>query len=707
MSGLQVADDKGRQALRASEAGFHSAMHHSPIGMALVGLDGAFLQINPAACALLGYTEAELLGRLSQDFSHPEDRAAELEQRLALLQGRAESCRLEKRYRRKDGAMVRALRVVSLLRDAAGRPQRFIAQIQDLGPLRQCEAALHEERERLHVTFQAITDGVISADAEGRIRFMNPAAEAITGWSLAEAVHRPVEAVFDIADAESGEALLNPLRAALATRRPFSLMRQVVLVDRQGQRVEVRDSSAPILAKDGTPLGAVLVFQDVRMVRSMQRKLEFSALHDALTGLPNRRKFEAALASAVDSARAGGGEHTLCFLDLDRFKIINDTAGHAAGDALLRAVAETLSRILRPTDMVARLGDDEFAVLLFGCPVTQARQVLAPVLEAIAALPFTWEGRNHPITTSIGVAAIGAVATPASVMKHADVACYAAKLAGRNRISVYDMEDEAGGAHHREIIMAAEIRAALGEGRFLLHAQRIVAIGPELGEHYELLLRMVGRDGALVAPALFIPVAERYDLMAELDRWVLREILERYAARLTAVPGLSLSINLSAHSLNDPGFLPFFLGLLERSPLPPQALVLEITETALVSNLASAATMLESIRRLGCRIALDDFGAGLSSFGYLRAFRVDTIKIDGSFIRDLPDSPIDQAIVRSIHRIARELGAATVAEFVESDRVLEQLRALGVDFAQGYGIARPVELESLLAGTRPREALKA
>jgi len=683
-------------ALRASEAQLRSIMQHSPIGMALVGLDGTFQRVNQACCALLGYDEAELLRLSFQQITHPVDLAADLQQLRALLDGRADSYQMEKRYRRKDGELIWGLLSVSLLRDTAGQPLHFISQIQDISGLKQSEAALHEERDRLHVTLCAITDGVISTDAEGRIRFMNPAAEAITGWTLEEARHRPIEVVFDIADAESGEALLNPVRVTLATRRPFDLKRQAVLIDRHGERIEVRDASAPIRAKEGGILGAVLVFQDVRAVRSMQKELEFSALHDALTGLPNRRKFEAALASAVDSAHVGGGEHTLCFLDLDRFKIINDTAGHAAGDALLRAVAQILSRMVRPTDMVARLGDDEFAILLFGCPVTKARRVLAPVIEAIGAMTFAWEERDYHITTSIGVASIGAVATSASVMKHADVACYTAKLAGRNRISVYDMEDEAGGAHHREIIMATEIRTALREERFRLHAQRIAAIGVERGRHYELLLRMVGKDGLLVSPGLFIPVAERYDMMAELDRWVLREVLQRRAPQLAAVPGLSLAVNISAHSLNDPQFLAFFLQLLQDSPLRPQALTLEITETALVSNLTSAGAMLDSIRQLGCRVALDDFGAGLSSFGYLRAFKVDTIKIDGSFIRNLPESVIDLTIVRSIHRIAHEIGAETVAEFVENGLILEQLREIGVDFAQGHAIAIPIDLDELI-----------
>ncbi|WP_131829764.1 EAL domain-containing protein, partial [Teichococcus deserti] len=435
----------------------------------------------------------------------------------------------------------------------------------------------------------------------------------------------------------------------------------------------------------------------VSSLRAMQRELEFSALHDALTGLPNRRKFEAVLVEAVDSARERGLEHALCFIDLDRFKIVNDTAGHAAGDALLRVVAGLLCRELKPNDLVARLGGDEFAIILFDRPAEAAMAELDRLLHAIAAVPFLWEGRAYPMTASMGVVAITAGSeTRNTVMKQADVACYAAKHAGRNRIIAYAQDAREGAARHREIIMAAELREALRENRFRLHAQRIAAIRPGGHAHHELLLRMVARDGSLVSPALFIPVAERYDLMAEIDRWVLAEVLQRRAPALAAVPDLALAINISANSLNDPGFLAFFLGLLEASALPPAALTLEITETALVSNIDQARGIIDRIRAQGCRVALDDFGAGLSSFGYLRAFRVDGLKIDGTFIRNLPDSPIDLAIVRSITRIAREIGAATVAEFVEDAAILDLLAGLGVDCAQGYAIDRPQELDALL-----------
>lgn len=692
-----LTDTREREeALRASEERFRCAMQHAPVGMAVLELDGTFREVNPAACELLGRGAEALCGVALRQILHPDDLPASLRGMNALLRGTSEGLRLESRCLRPEGGAVWIRLSVSLARRADGSPQHFIAQFQDDNALGRSERP--GGGDRLGVTLCAIPDGVVTTDAAGGIDFMNPAAEAITGRRLEDVLGAPVELLFAPGGEEEGGALRRMVQGALAGSPCATERRLLTLSGQHGRRVEVQETTTPLVAADGAILGAVIVLQDVSSMRSMQKELEFSALHDALTGLPNRRKFETVLAGAVESAHAGEAEHALCFLDLDRFKIVNDTAGHAAGDALLRLVARTLCRAVRPTDMVARLGDDEFAIILFGCPVVQAKEILQPVLQAVASLPFLWEGRTYHVTASIGVAAVNAgPETHNAAMKHADIACDAAKHAGRNRISVYDLEEEAGGARHREIIMATEIRDALREGRFRLHAQRVEAMRPGPRQHYELLLRMVARDGTLVSPALFIPVAERYDLMAEIDRWVLKEALRHRAAELAAAGNLSVAVNISAMSLNDPCFLPFFLKLLEASPLRPEALTLEITETALISNLLAAGAILDNIRRLGCRIALDDFGAGLSSFGYLRAFRVDSIKIDGTFIRNLHGSPIDLAIVKSITRIAHEIGAETVAEFVEDRQVLERLREIGVDAAQGYAIAAPMELDALLA----------
>lgn len=678
---------------------FRLAMQHAAIGMVLVGLDGRFLRVNRAVCALLGYEEAELRRMTFAEVSHPAELPQDMAQLQALLRGEGDSYRLEKRYLRKDGSAVWAELTVSLVRDRQGRPEYFISQIQDSSHRRAAEAALEEARERLQVTLHSIADGVITTDAEGLVTFLNPAAAEMTGWREAEAIGQPAAGVLGPLTGPGERPLPDPVRAVLAGDRVFRLGEVARLAERGGARVEIQLSAAAIQDRCGRRSGAVLVFQNIGLVLRMQRQLEFSAQHDALTSLPNRRRLEVLLEEALRQAQREGRCHTLCFLDLDRFKIVNDTAGHGAGDALLTLVAHHLREGLRKQDLLARLGGDEFAIILYDCSPAEAVPLLERAIEGIAALQLPWNGRSHQVTVSIGATAIdAALASADAAMKQADVACFAAKHGGRNRLSVYDGSANAASQAHREILMVAELRAALEEGRLQLQAQQIAALRGPQQPRYELLLRLRGAEGGLVSPAQFIAVAERYDLMGEIDRWVLREVLQRHAARLAAIPGLKLSVNVSANSLNDPRFLPFFLALLEGSALPPAALTLEITETAMVNNLAAASGIIDRIRAAGCRIALDDFGIGLSSFGYLRAFKVDCIKIEGSFVRNICNSAIDLAIVRSINRIAQEIEAETVAEFAEDAAILEKLREIGVDAAQGYAIAPPLDLEALLSG---------
>jgi diguanylate cyclase (GGDEF)-like protein/PAS domain S-box-containing protein len=697
-----------QDVLRASEDRFRSTMHSAAIGMVLVGLDGRFWQVNRAICDLLGYAPEELREMTFQQVSHP----AELEQDLicvtALLSGRIESYHLEKRYLHKDGRTVWGRLTVSLIRDQQGVPQYFISQIQDIDQRKAAEAALQEAHERLQVTLHSIADGVIATDAQGRIGFINPAACAMTGWEAEEAAGQPIETIFSLADATEGHPLPNPVRAALAADAVRRSAQPPVLLVRDGTRLDVQDSAAPLHARDGSTIGAVLVFQNLGAVLNMRRQLEFSTQHDALTGLPNRQTFEALLVDTVRAARQDGRQHALCFLNLDRFKIVNDTAGHGAGDALLRMVTRSLRLGLRKQDRLARLGGDEFAIILYDCTMADAVPQLERLADALAVLQFPWDGKVYNVTASIGVAAIDARVESAYVaMKQADIARHAAKQQGRNRVSLHGGEVGAAGEAHRGIIMASQLRQALEEGRFRLHAQKITALQKAPTPRFELLLRMIDRNGAMVPPADFIPVAERYDLMSELDRWVLQEVLQRHAPALVRIPQLELNINISANSLNDTRFLPFFLELLEASPLPPAVVTLEITETALINNLNTASGIIDRIRAAGCRIALDDFGIGLSSFGYLRAFRVDCIKIEGSFVRNICESAIDLAIVKSINGIAQEISAETVAEFVEDEAILQRLREIGVDYAQGYAIGRPQDLGEVIAELDPAMAAMA
>ncbi len=636
---------------------------------------------------------------------------------------------------RPDGEVrhIRAMAVVSRADD--GTALSMVGTNWDITEHHRLTEALFEEKERLHITLRSIGDAVICTDAALRITFINPIAEQLTGWTMAEADGRPLATVFHVVDETTGQPIACPVAKCLQTLRPVYLEDGAVLISRHGERHDVQDSAAPVLTPRGDVIGAVLVFQDITTARALQRKLAHSAMHDALTGLPNRIWFEQRLREACESAREFEQQHALCFIDLDRFKIVNDTAGHAAGDVLLRELGHVIRSQVRPGDLLARLGGDEFALLLRNCSVDQGERVCLKVIDAIRARRFPWEGRVYDVGASVGITAIDREAPPlGELMSRADVACYAAKAAGRNRVSVYRRDESDARRHHRELQVAAGIHSALEANRFRLFAQEIRALAPEAGgtppasttasssasasasmpasasasasvspaassppTHIEILVRMVDEHGSLVMPGAFIPAAERYDLMGHVDRWVIQHVLRDFGARLLAVPGLSVSINLSANSLGEPFLLPFLHAELSNSVLPASRIRLEITETALINNMAAANRLVADMRKAGCTMALDDFGAGLSSFAYLKQFPVDYLKIDGSFIRHLAASAVDREIVSSINDIGHRLGIRTVAESVEDEATLDVLREIGVDYAQGYAIGRPMPLEDYLA----------
>lgn len=600
----------------------------------------------------------------------------------------------------RPGGEIRHVRAMAMVtRHEDGSAHALVGTNWDITEQRHLTAALFEEKERLQITLRSIGDAVICTDAGMRVSFMNPIAEQLTGWTMASASGLRLEQVFRIVDEETGLPIPSPVEACLQTLAPTYLQEGAVLQSLTGERHDVQDSAAPVLTSNGDVLGAVLVFQDITTARALQRELAHSAMHDALTGLPNRTWFEKRLREACEAARLQGHHGALCFIDLDRFKIVNDTAGHGAGDVLLRELSYVIRNRVRPDDLLARLGGDEFALLLKDCTVDQAEQVCHDVIDAIRSRRFPWDGRVYDVGASIGIAAIDHEVPPVSeLMSRADVACYAAKAAGRSRVSVYRRDESDARRHHRELEVAAGIHSALEGNRFRLFAQEIRALQrcDTDKQHVEILVRMVDEDGEMILPGAFIPAAERYDLMGHIDRWVIRNVLGGYGERLRAVPGLSVSINLSANSLDEPFLLPFLHAELQASALPAHRIRLEITETALINNMAAATRVVSEMRSTGCTVALDDFGSGLSSFAYLKQFPVDFLKIDGSFIRQLADNMVDREIVSSINDIGHRLGVRTVAEWVEDERTLNVLRAIGVDYAQGYAIGRPVPLDAFL-----------
>ncbi|ART62524.1 hypothetical protein B9H00_05225 [Kushneria marisflavi] len=468
-----------------------------------------------------------------------------------------------------------------------------------------------------------------------------------------------------------------------------------VLINRDQEAREINATAAPVRAAGGSPMGMIVVFQDLSRARELQRRLSFTDSHDALTGLYNRRRFEQAVEEAID--QSGAAPAILAILNLDHFRVINDSAGHLAGDALLIEIARLIERYLDDRDVLARLGGDEFALLLHGRDIEASAVWVETVIEAISALRFSWEGRVHEVSVSAGLIPVDNQAESfGTLLSRVNVACYTSRQYGRNRATIYHPGQEDIEQYHRDIFMAAGLREAIENDRFVLFCQRIVPLQGEGSDYLEILVRMLGREGEIVAPGAFIPVAERYGIMAAVDRWVIEHALVHDGERMEQVRnGRSLSINLSANSLNDATFLPWLQEILSASPLPPQALIFEITETALMNHLALAVEVIAELRSAGCRIALDDFGSGLSSFGYLRNFVVDIIKIDGGFIRHVSDNAVDQVIVDAINQIAQRLGALTVAEFIEDSASVEKLVKMGVNYGQGYYLHRPMPLEKL------------
>ena len=553
-------------------------------------------------------------------------------------------------------------------------------------------AELAQEKERAQVTLESIGDAVIATDAKGDIQYLNPVAERLTGWTEAEARGRPLLEVFRILTEAARAPGENPVTLCLTEKRVTRTVSEHVLVARDGAEIAIDHSAAPIRNHDGSTLGAVLVFHDVSRTRRMSQEMSYQAAHDPLTGLKNRRVFEQRLAALLEDAQAGRTEHALLYLDLDQFKIVNDTCGHIAGDELLRRVSALLLDEVRHTDLVTRLGGDEFGVLLDGCTPEIALEIADKLRQTIRDLRFSWREHTFAIGMSIGLVPITAESgSPTSMLSAADAACYAAKDKGRNRIQVYQAGDQELARRHVEMQWVTRLTQAMEEDRFVLYRQRIepLASAPAPALH-EVLLRLRGEQGELVPPGAFLPAAERYNLMPAIDRWVVRAVLRWVSARMQQGPtGECYSINLSGQSLSDEDFPSFIAEEINRSGAPADRICLEITETAAVANLDHALHFIRALKKLGCRFALDDFGSGWSSFSYLKSLPVDYLKIDGSFVKDMAADAVDFAMVESINHIGHAIGIQTIAEFAESEAILEKLRQIGVDYAQGYAIERP------------------
>ena len=580
---------------------------------------------------------------------------------------------------------------------------------------------LEQEKELAQVTLQSIGDAVITTDARGRIVNFNPMAEKLTGWDFKEAKDQILSDIFHLVNEYTREIVPNPVEQVLEENKVVGLANDTVLIARNGIEYAIEDSAAPIRDRQGKLIGAVIVFHDVTESRELSNQLSWQANHDALTGLYNRREFEQRVLTAITSARNNQLCHTLCYLDLDRFKIINDTCGHVAGDELLKQITNLILQQVRSSDILARLGGDEFGFLLHQCPLAIAIKIANNLRQWVEDFRFTWFGRTFSIGVSIGLVEITSnTESLSSLMNTADAACYVAKANGRNCIHAYKPNDVQLSRNLGQRQWIVRLNKALEENLFCLYSQKIVAIedkstvpclakaglavegipGSEnnlsLVNRCEILLRLQDEQGQLILPGAFIPAAERYDLMPAIDRWVINHFMVNYQQNEQQKQSINHNIywiNLSGASINSEQFRFFLKEQFNRFQIDPSRICFEITETTAIANSAIASQFIEELRELGCSIALDDFGSGMSSLIYLENLSVDYLKIDGSFVKNIVNNnKVAYATVQYFNHIAQIMKIKTVAEFVEDNIILQQLQNIGVDYAQGYGIARPQPL---------------
>jgi diguanylate cyclase (GGDEF)-like protein/PAS domain S-box-containing protein len=679
------ASQSGREAvLRRLASSMHEGLAVERDGIRLANARFAELCGADSAAALTGRTIGELV--------HPDFRAL-VEQHIDRhRKGQTAPGRLEIELPTPGGATRAELGVERLTFD--GGPALLLS-IVEMRPARP-----REPRPRLHATargaLDALGEGVMTTDLEGRITYVNRAGEELIGRAAGEALGQTLLEVIDLVEESDRKALGDPVRQCLATGSRVQIGRRGMVIsgDGEGER-SIELTVSPLRDGAGDLAGTVIALRDVSDLRGLTRQMSYQASHDALTGLVNRREFERRLEESLTDAHSSGHRHVLCYLDLDRFKAVNDECGHMAGDSMLREVAGLIKDAVRDSDTVGRLGGDEFGILLAGCPLDKARQIADDVVRSVAEYRFVWKDKIFTIGVSLGLVEISRESgSLEDLISAADSACYVAKRQG-GHVHVYSARDEAAARSRGEIQWLQRLQAALRDGRFELYAQPIVAADENVttGPGLEVLLRLRDDTGAAVTPAEFMVAAERYRLMPHVDRWVVQAALAAFARGvLRLAPGRSLCINLSGQTLGDAAFLEFVVDCLDRTGVSPDRVCFEVTENSVITNIDHARRFIGVLHGMGCQFALDDFGRGLSSFANLKNLQLDYLKIDGYFIRNLASDSVNQAMVTAMIKLARSLNFQVIAEHVEDATALESARRIGVDYLQGYQTGRPQPL---------------
>jgi diguanylate cyclase (GGDEF)-like protein/PAS domain S-box-containing protein len=631
---------------------------------------------------------------ISELIFHPDDRDYVRERVDAVLRGEDPSP-IEHRIIRSDGEIRHICVLAEVTRDEHGRAVRLFGTLMDITEQKLAEAALKRSEEMYRALYDENPTMFFTVDREGTIFSVNDYGAKQLGYTRKQLIGR---SLFSIFCSEDSQIACKNLRKCIDS--PGKVHRwELRKLHKDGSTLWVRETARVVYQSEDVPF-ALIVCENITKTRQLSEKLSYQASHDALTNLINRGEFERRLSRLIETVSKNNSQHALCYIDLDQFKVINDTCGHVAGDELLRQLGILMQGVVRKRDTLARLGGDEFGILMEHCSLQQANRVATTLLRAIENFRFAWEDRTFVLGASFGLVPIfQSTLSAIEILKRADTACYAAKDAGRNRIHVYKANDETLSERSGEMQWVAQINRALETNKFCLYAQPIARAEPNVseGEHYELLLRMYEGKNRLVPPGAFLPAAERYNLSARLDRWVIDNYLRWLAANTGHMNRLyQCSINLSGLSIGDEQFLDFLTRRLKQSNVPADKICFEITETAAITSLSRAAAFINKLKSFGCRFALDDFGSGLSSLAYLKALPVDFLKIDGVFVKDIGTDELDLAMVKSINDIGKVMGKKTIAEFVEHEAILQKLRDIGVDYVQGYLIGRPCPIQELI-----------
>lgn len=641
--------------------------------------------VNETFCRVSGYPRDEILGqshRILKSGRHGQEFYRDMWETIACGRvWRGDICN-----RNYNGSDYWVSTVIAPIQDQDGRVIKYLSVGFDITARVNADIALIAEKERWRVTLDSVGEGVIVTDADGLIEFMNPKAENLLDVMEQQARGVPLDEIFVVhVDGNRTASHHTCVQGGEGGHEDDQ-----VLYTAAGRGIPVQSSSAPIRADDGSIRGCVMVFRDSSERHSMMEELRWQAFHDPLTGLPNRRAIEDAIRGCLDDMPEHGNVGVFCYIDLDNFKLVNDTCGHAVGDQLIKEIARVMQDAIAHMHLLARLGGDEFGLLIKRATLSEALRILDTLVLSIQGHRFRHGELAFKSSASVGVSIIDGTASVSEVIARADTACFSAKQAGRRQVQVYNADGHNNIA--AEMQWVGRFEESFTNGRFRLYRQRIAPIAHHNGrDHYEILLRHHRADGKVEPPGLFLPAAERYGMATVFDAWVVRTLFAYLSSNRDDTA--DYSINLSGATLSDPSFLRGLAELIEYTPVDPKRLTFEVTETAMVHNMARAMDMMKAILDYGCIFSLDDFGSGLSSFGYIKSMPVAVIKIDGAFIRNLVTDATDQAIVRAIATLGRDLGKKTVAEFVEDDATLDILRRIGVDYAQGYGIHKPEPID--------------